>query len=210
MAVLQGMTYGDKPNTENIFASVKLAAAGIRYFKTSASTNESGVIKAIYQDRGAAVTKNLAQLMNYFQDDDTHVRVYTAANTGASSMGKTGFLLQANYQPINLRECQDFVDSRSITISNVTKLLNGQWAQLNHVSPIRLLVNFQVTPDDFGGVSWDPSVYYLLDRNILDAIDASITPVILNSFGIDGYSLAQPHMTVQSFEGISSNSTFEF
>lgn len=105
LAIIQNIVMGDKPGTEGIFASVKLAAAGLRYFKTSASTNESGVIKAIYQDRGAAVTKNLAQLMNYFQDDDTHVRVYTAANTMATSMGKTGFLLQANYQPINLREC---------------------------------------------------------------------------------------------------------
>lgn len=125
-------------------------------------------------------------------------------------MGKTGFLLQANYQPINLRECQDFVDSRNITISNVTKLTNGQWAQLNHIGPVRFLIKFSTKPDDYDGLGWANDVYYLLDQPILEAIGASVTPVVVDEFGVDGYSLAQPHITVQSFEGVSTNSTFEF
>lgn len=90
--ILLGIRLADKPNAEGIFSSVRLASGGMRYFKTSASQDESGVIKAIYQNRGALVVKNIAQLMNYYQDDDTHVRVYTAANVH-SSMGKAGFLL---------------------------------------------------------------------------------------------------------------------
>jgi hypothetical protein len=43
-----------------LFANVRLVAAGDRVFKTSASTTESGVIKGFYSDRGSKINKNFA------------------------------------------------------------------------------------------------------------------------------------------------------
>jgi len=54
------LAFGTSPNVEGIFSSARVASGGMRVYKTSASTNESGIIKAYYADRGAYVTKDLA------------------------------------------------------------------------------------------------------------------------------------------------------
>jgi len=51
---------------DGLFAAVRVAAAGYRIFKTSASTTESGIIKGFYADRGTYVARNIAQMLNYF------------------------------------------------------------------------------------------------------------------------------------------------
>jgi len=80
---------------------VRVAAGGYRVFKTSASTTESGIIKAYYSDRGTYVARNIAQMMNYFQDDQSHVRVYCAGGAG-EAMGRAGFMLGTIYQPLDV------------------------------------------------------------------------------------------------------------
>lgn len=87
-----------------MFTSARVVSGGTRFFKTSASTTESGVIKGFYAERGGRITRNLAQLINYFQDDYSHVRVYAAAGVG-ESMGRAGFMLGTIYQPVDLVEC---------------------------------------------------------------------------------------------------------
>jgi len=53
-------TFGVSPNVSGLFSGVRVVAGGYRFFKTSASTTESGVIKGYYSDRGTYVAKNLA------------------------------------------------------------------------------------------------------------------------------------------------------
>ena len=63
---LQSMQIGVPPNVRGLFTSARVVAGGSRFFKTSASTTESGVIKGFYAERGGRVTRNLAQLINYY------------------------------------------------------------------------------------------------------------------------------------------------
>jgi len=65
-AFLSQFIYGVSPNVSGLFSSVRVASAGYRIFKTSASTTESGIIKGFYSDRGTYVAKNIAQVLNYF------------------------------------------------------------------------------------------------------------------------------------------------
>lgn len=60
------ITFGVSPNVKGLFSGVRVASGGYRFFKTSASTTESGVIKAYYSDRGTYVARNLSQMLNYF------------------------------------------------------------------------------------------------------------------------------------------------
>jgi len=62
----ENVTFGVSPNVNGLFSQVRVAAGGYRIFKTSASTTESGIIKAYYSDRGTYVARNIAQMMNYF------------------------------------------------------------------------------------------------------------------------------------------------
>lgn len=54
------VSFGVSPNVKGMFSQVRVASAGYRFFKTSASTTESGIIKAYYSDRGSYIAKNLA------------------------------------------------------------------------------------------------------------------------------------------------------
>lgn len=90
-----------------MYSSVRLVASGSRLYKTSASTTESGVIKGLYSERGTGVVTSINQLINYYQDDHTHVRIYTAGSAG-ESMGRAGFMVGANYKPTCTSECEDF------------------------------------------------------------------------------------------------------
>jgi len=99
-AFITNTTFGNVPNVTGLFSNVRVVAGGLRFFKTSASTTESGVIKAYYSDRGAYIARNLNQQLNYFQDDQSHVRVYCAAGAG-EAMGRAGFMLGAFYQPLD-------------------------------------------------------------------------------------------------------------
>jgi len=65
-AFLQNVTFGVVPSVSGLFTNVRVASAGLRFFKTSASTTESGVIKAFYSDRGSYIARNLNQQLNYF------------------------------------------------------------------------------------------------------------------------------------------------
>lgn len=56
---VQNVTFGTAPNVGGLFANVRVASAGLRFFKTSASTTESGVIKGYYSDRGAYIARNI-------------------------------------------------------------------------------------------------------------------------------------------------------
>jgi len=51
--------FGLIPNVQGLFTSASLVAGGWRLYKTSASTQESGVIKAVYIDRGMIIQKGL-------------------------------------------------------------------------------------------------------------------------------------------------------
>lgn len=93
-AFLQNLIFGGIPNVTGLFNQARVASAGIRFYKTSASTVESGMIKAFYASYGARIAKNLNQQLGYYHDDKNHVRVYIANGTGVS-MGQTGFLLGA-------------------------------------------------------------------------------------------------------------------
>jgi len=84
--------WGQVPNVTGLFNQARVASAGFRFYKTSASTNESGMIKAFYASHGARITKNLNQQLGYYHDDKNHVRVYVA-NAGGTTMGQTGFML---------------------------------------------------------------------------------------------------------------------
>lgn len=106
---LANVTFGNIPAVDGLFTNVRVAAAGLRFFKTSASTTESGVIKGYYSDRGAYIARNLNQQLNYFQDDQSHVRVYCAAGAG-DSMGRAGFMLGAIYQPLDNVEATMFTN----------------------------------------------------------------------------------------------------
>lgn len=67
--LIQNIVFGNVPAVRGLFTSARVASGGTRFFKTSASTTESGLIKAYYAERGGRVTKNIGQLLNYFQDD---------------------------------------------------------------------------------------------------------------------------------------------
>lgn len=77
---------------------MRVVAAGDRLYKTSASTTESGVIKGFYADKGAKINKNFGQLINYFQNDSTHARIYVAGGAG-EAMGRAGFMMGSIYMP---------------------------------------------------------------------------------------------------------------
>lgn len=61
--------WGQASGISPLFSSVRVASGGFRVFKTSASQNESGTIKAFYSDRGSFINRNLSELINYYQDD---------------------------------------------------------------------------------------------------------------------------------------------
>lgn len=56
---LSGTQFGGIPNVTGLFNQARVSSAGIRFYKTSASTNESGMIKAFYASYGARIAKNL-------------------------------------------------------------------------------------------------------------------------------------------------------
>lgn len=58
--MVANMVFGSTPNVQGLFTSARVVAAGTRIFKTSASTTESGLIKAFYAERGGRVSKNIA------------------------------------------------------------------------------------------------------------------------------------------------------
>jgi hypothetical protein len=51
---------------------MRVVGGGYRLFKTSASQNESGLIKQIAMPQGRSAIKNATELLNYPQDDDLH------------------------------------------------------------------------------------------------------------------------------------------
>lgn len=119
--VVQNITFGVIPSVSGLFANVRVASAGLRFFKTSASTTESGVIKGYYSDRGSYIARNLNQQLNYFQDDQSHVRVYCAGGAG-ESMGRAGFMLGCVYQPLDNNEATTFTDQDRFFLSDQNTL----------------------------------------------------------------------------------------
>lgn len=117
---------------------MRVASAGYRIFKTSSSQNESGTIKAYYSDRGSYVNKNLAELIDYYQDDQAHARIYVASESGSDS-GRTGYMIGAIYQPLNALECTDFVNARKVMLSDTSRLINGSYLELGQQGPIRFI-----------------------------------------------------------------------
>lgn len=60
-------------------------------------------------------------MVNYFQDDNTHARVYVAGAVG-HAMGRAGFMVGSVYMPITTAECQDFVNISAGMTSQATQL----------------------------------------------------------------------------------------
>lgn len=80
---------------------------------------------------------------------------------------------------------------------------------MSHLGPVRILIAFSTPPANFNGNNWQPGVFYVYDETIREAMEAD-PACVLSEFGVDGYSLAASHITIQAFEGVSATTTFEF
>lgn len=107
-------------------------------------------------------------MLNYFQDDQAHTRVYVAGGAG-EAMGRAGFLLGTIYQPIDVMETQTFENAGRMSLSDTTRLPDGSWTQSMQQGPVRLLFQVpaqQVVPDpnnDEVTRTYEPGQWYLFD-----------------------------------------------
>jgi len=96
---LAATRYNNSSVMDETFSKARVVAAGVRVFKTTASTSEGGILDILYSqdgipwDSGANVSKDLAR------PKLDRARHYLAQVSHDSCRGRAGFVVQNNYRP---------------------------------------------------------------------------------------------------------------
>lgn len=88
-------------------------------------------------------------------------------------MGRAGFMLGTIYQPVDLAECQDFVDTDRTYLNTRAKLPNAAFLSIDMTTPVGMVIQLGANvPANFPGAGV-ANEYYLMTEEIYNAVVAA-------------------------------------